>query len=565
MELTARGKSRHGIRTSLHPGELLRVSAVHHLFLPFLMLLSLGLSFSAMAEKKKVDPDVRREESEDYFKNWLERDAVYIIADEEKSVFASLTTEDEKERFIEQFWRRRDPDPRTVINEFKEEHYRRIAYANERFHSGKEGWRSDRGRIYIIHGEPAEIESYAAGSFYDREFEQGGGQTTVYPFERWRYRHLDGIGDDIELEFVDDSFTGDYHLALNPEEKDALLHMPGVGLTWAEQVGLTRKEDRPYFSPGRHNPAYNTGSFRNNPFYRYEIYSKVQAPKEIKYNDLRELVKVNIGYSNLVFQARSDYFRLNRQKILVPVTLQLQNKDMTFKRKGNVHTARIGLYGAVTSLDNQLIQEFEDELVISYNPEVLERSLRGRSMYQKVLILDNKTRYKLDLVVKDIGSGNIGAVKQAIIPPPSLKEGEKLSNSSLILSDFIRKLDVVPEDNQMFVLGDVKIRPSMDKSFSAKSLLAVYLHLYNFGLDQSSNAPNLQVRYRIRRGGDLIHETTDNNGESVQFSSPERLVLVKGFHLRGLEPGTYRMEVEAWDQLNDTKTQVGDSFRVKGG
>ena len=565
MELTARGKSRHGIRTSLHPGELLRVSAVHHLFLPFLMLLSLGLSFSAMAEKKKVDPDVRREESEDYFKNWLERDAVYIIADEEKSVFASLTTEDEKERFIEQFWRRRDPDPRTVINEFKEEHYRRIAYANERFHSGKEGWRSDRGRIYIIHGEPAEIESYAAGSFYDREFDQGGGETTVYPFERWRYRHMDGIGDDIELEFVDDSFTGDYHLALNPEEKDALLHMPGAGLTWAEQVGLTRKEDRPYFSPGRHNPAYNTGSFRNNPFYRYEIFSKVQAPKEIKYNDLRELVKVNIGYSNLVFQARSDYFRLNRQKILVPVTLQLQNKDMTFKRKGNVHTARIGLYGAVTSLDNQLIQEFEDELVISYNPEVLERSLRGRSMYQKVLILDNKTRYKLDLVVKDIGSGNIGAVKQAIIPPPSLKEGEKLSNSSLILSDFIRKLDVVPEDNQMFVLGDVKIRPSMDKSFSAKSLLAVYLHLYNFGLDQSSNAPNLQVRYRISRGGDLIHETTDNNGESVQFSSPERLVLVKGFHLRGLEPGTYRMEVEAWDQLNDTKTQVGDSFRVKGG
>ncbi len=542
-----------------------RVRTVHHLFLPFLMLLSLGLSFSAMAEKKKVDPDVRREESEDYFKNWLERDAVYIIADEEKSVFASLTTEDEKERFIEQFWRRRDPDPRTVINEFKEEHYRRIAYANERFHSGKEGWRSDRGRIYIIHGEPAEIESYAAGSFYDREFEQGGGETTVYPFERWRYRHLDGIGDDIELEFVDDSFTGDYHLALNPEEKDALLHMPGAGLTWAEQVGLTRKEDRPYFSPGRHNPAYNTGSFRNNPFYRYEIFSKVQAPKEIKYNDLRELVKVNIGYSNLVFQARSDYFRLNRQKILVPVTLQLQNKDMTFKRKGNVHTARIGLYGAVTSLDNQLIQEFEDELVISYNPEVLERSLRGRSMYQKVLILDNKTRYKLDLVVKDIGSGNIGAVKQAIIPPPSLKEGEKLSNSSLILSDFIRKLDVVPEDNQMFVLGDVKIRPSMDKSFSAKSLLAVYLHLYNFGLDQSSNAPNLQVRYRISRGGDLIHETTDNNGESVQFSSPERLVLVKGFHLRGLEPGTYRMEVEAWDQLNDTRTQVGDSFRVKGG
>ena len=541
-----------------------RARAVRFLF-PSLLILLLGPAFSAMPVGQKVDPDVRREESEDYFKNWLERDAVYIITDEEKSVFAQLTTEDEKERFIEQFWRRRDTDPRTAINEFKEEHYRRIAYANERFHSGKEGWRSDRGRVYIIHGEPAEIETYAAGSFYDREFEQGGGQTTVYAFERWRYRHLEGIGDDIELEFVDSSFTGDYHLALNPEEKDALLHMPGQGLTWAEQVGLTRKEDRPYFAPGRHNPAYNTGSFRNNPFYRYEIFSKVQAPKEIKYNDLKELVKVNIGYSNLAFQVRRDYFKLNREKILVPVTLQLQNRDMTFKRKGDLHTARIGLYGAVTSLDNQLIQEFDDELVISYTPEQLERSLRGRSMYQKVLILDNKTRYKLDLVVKDVESSNIGAVKQAIIPPSGLKDGTKLSNSSLVLSDFIRKLDEVPEDNQMFVLGDVKVRPSMDKSFSPKSLLAVYLHLYNFGLDQSSNAPELKVRYQIRRGGDLIHETTDDNGESVQFFSPDRLVLVKGFHLGGLEPGTYRVEVEAWDQLNDAKTQVGDSFRVKGG
>ena len=542
-----------------------RVRVVNHLFPPLMMLLSLGLSLSAMAEENKVNPDVRREESEDHFKNWLERDAVYIITEEEKSVFSRLTTEDERQRFIEQFWRRRDPDPRTAINEFKEEHYRRIAYANERFHSGKEGWRSDRGRVYIIHGEPAEIESYAAGSFYDREFEQGGGQTTVYAFERWRYRHLEGIGSDIELEFVDKSFTGDYHLALNPEEKDALLHMPGQGLTWAEQVGLTRKEDRPYFAPGRHNPAYNTGSFRNNPFYRYEIFSQVQTPKKIKYNDLKELVEVNIGYSNLAFQVRNDYFKLNRQKILVPVTLQLQNKDMTFKRKGDLHTARIGLYGAVTSLDNQLIQEFDDELVISYTPKQLERSLMGRSLYQKVLILENKTRYKLDLVVKDIESSNIGAVKRAIIPPPRLKNGEKLSNSSLILSDFIRQLDDVPEDNQMFVLGDVKVRPSMDKSFSAKSLLAVYLHLYHFSLDQSSNAPQLKVRYRISRGGELIHETIDNNGESVQFFSPERLVLVKGFHLRGLEPGNYRMEVEAWDQLTDAKTQVGDSFRVKGG
>ena len=541
----------------------------HHLFLSLVVLIvvSLGLSLQGLAgkkKKKKANPDVQREEAEDYFKKWLNEDALYIISEDEKSVFHSLSTLDEKDQFVEQFWRRRDPDLRTAANEFKEEHYRRIAYTNERFHSGKEGWRTDRGRIYIIHGEPAEIEAYPSGGFYDRPFDEGGGQTTVYPFETWRYRHIEGVGDDIMLEFVDDSFTGDYHLALNPEEKDALLHTPGGGLTWAEQVGLSKKEDRPYFSPGRHNPAYNTGSYKNNPFYRYEIFSKVQQVQKIKYNDLRELVKVSIGYSNLPFQVRSDYFKLNDQQVLVPITLQLQNKDMMFERDGNVLSARIGLYGAVTSLGNRFIEEFEHDLVVSFAPEALEKGLQGRSMYQKVLLLENKTRYKLDLIVKDLSSNNIGAIKQAIIPPASVKEQEKLSSSSLILSDFIQQLGELPKYDEMFVLGDVWIRPSIDKSFSRKLPLGIYLHLYNFGVDQSSNTPELEVNYRIRRGGQVMQEATDSGGESIQFVSGQRLVLIKRLDLGDLEPGPYRIEVEAWDRLSDAKTQVEDNFRVEG-
>ncbi len=539
----------------------------HHLFrsLVVLIVVSLGLSFQGLAgkkKKKKANPDIQREEAEDYFKKWLKEDAVYLISEDEESVFHSLSTLDEKEQFIEQFWRRRDPDLRTASNEFKEEHYRRIAYVNERFHSGKPGWKTDRGRIYIIHGEPAEIESYPSGGFYDRPFEEGGGQTTVYPFETWRYRHVDGVGDDIMLEFVDDSFTGDYHLALNPEEKDALLHMPGMGLTWAEQAGLSEKQDRPYFSPGRHNPAYASG-YKSNPFYRYEIFSKIQQVQQVKYNDLKELVKVSIGYSSLPFQVRSDYFKINDQQVLVPVTLELQNKDMTFERDGEVDSARIGLYGAVTSLGNQFIEEFDHDLVVSFQPEKLEKGLQGRSMYQKILLLENKTRYKLDLIVKDLSSNNIGAVK-AIIPPASVKEKEKLSSSSLILSDFIQQLGEQPKYDEMFVLGDVWIRPSVGKNFSRKLPLGVYLHLYNFGVDQSSNTPELEVSYRIRRDGQVIQEATDSAGESIQSVVGQRMVLIKKLDLSDLEPGQYRIEIEAWDQLSDAKTRVEDNFRVEG-
>ena len=536
------------------------------LSLAILIFVSLALSFQVPAQKKKKKKRNRtsqQEDAEDYFKKWMKEDAVYIITEDEKSVFNKLSTLDEKEQFIEQFWRRRDPDLRTAFNEFKEEHYRRIAYVNERYYSGKPGWRTDRGRIYIIHGPPAEIESYPSGTHYDRPLTEGGGQTTTYPFETWRYRHVAGVGDDIMLEFVDDSFTGDYHLALNPEEKDALLHVPGAGLTWAESMGLSRKQDRPYFSPGRHNPAYEMGH-RSSPFFRYEIFSGIQQVQQIKYNDLRELVKVSIGYSNLPFRVRSDYFKLNDQQVLVPITLELQNSDMTFERDQDFHSARIGLYGAVTSLGNRLIQEFEHDLVVTFSREKIEKGLQGRSMYQKILLLENKTRYKLDLVVKDLNSNNIGAIKQAIIPPASVKQTEKLSSSSLILSDFIQQLGELPKYDEMFVLGDVWIRPSIEKGFSKELPLGVYLHLYNFDVDQSSNSPELEVNYRISRGGQVMKEATDSSGESIQFVSASRMVLIKKLDLSDLEPGSYRIEVEAWDQLSDAKAQVDDNFQVKG-
>ena len=223
----------------------------HHLPLLSLLLLTIAaLSFPgpALAKEKDEKRDtsaVQQEEAEDYYQRWLNQDVTYIISDEEESVFKSLTSPEEKELFIEQFWRRRDPDLRTAINEFKEEHYRRIAYVNERFYAGVPGWKTDRGMIYILHGPPHEIESYVTGGNYTRSFSEGGGDTVVHPLEVWRYRHLEGVGDDIVLEFVDRTYTGTYKLALFPDEKDALLHFDGYGLTLSEQWGISDKQHRP--------------------------------------------------------------------------------------------------------------------------------------------------------------------------------------------------------------------------------------------------------------------------------------------------------------------------------
>lgn len=535
-------------------------------FLPSLVVLFLFTGSAAAAlwlQGKKGSKDeerMRQEEEADYYEKWLKEDVVYIITEEEKAVFNKLTTPEEKEQFIEQFWIRRDPDLSTAVNEFKEEHYRRIAYANERFASGIPGWMTDRGRIYIIHGPPAEIESHPSGGYYERPIHEGGGSTATFPFEVWRYRHVEGIGSDIELEFVDPTFSGEYRLALRPEEKDALLHVPGAGLTLAEELGMATKADRPYFSPGnRENYPMMYQRAKDNPFIRYETYSMIQRPKEIKYKDLKELVEVNISYQPLPMKVRQDYFKLNDDQVLVPVTIQVDNKDLSFEKEGDVHIARLAVYGLVTSITNRIVKEFEDDLMVSYQPEFFQEGLLKRSMYQKILPLDRKMRYKLDLVVKDVKSGKVGVIRQAIVPPSYSQE---LTQSSMILSDFIRPLGEIPKEDQMFVLGDVWIRPSMTKEFPADGPLGVYLQVYNAALDQSSYSPALSVRYRVLKDGEPVTETVDESGESIQFFSGQRVVLIKQLLLKGFSPGKYSMEVEVHDRISDQRIHARDQFEV---
>src|SRR5580658_5825297 len=179
--------------------------------------------------KGKKDLKKLQKELATPYKKWLEEEVPYIISDEERSAFLQLQTNEEREQFIEAFWQRRDPTPDTVENEFKEEHYRRIAYANERFSSGIPGWRTDRGRIYIMWGPPDEIETHSAGSTYERPMSEGGGEATVYGFDDWTYHYMEGIGENITIEFVDPTGTGEYHISLDPGEKDAMAHVPGGG------------------------------------------------------------------------------------------------------------------------------------------------------------------------------------------------------------------------------------------------------------------------------------------------------------------------------------------------
>src|ERR1700722_17292643 len=178
------------------------------------------------------------------YKKWLDEDVVYIITDEERKAFLQLGTNEEREQFIETFWQRRNPDPDSTDNSVREEHYRRIAYSNEHFASGAPGWKTDRGRIYNMYGKPDNLTTPSFGETWDRSPADGGGETQTYAYEDWTYNYIHCIGNNIEMEFVDQSSTGDFKYTQDPEAKDALLNIPGAGLSQAELMGLTVMSDK---------------------------------------------------------------------------------------------------------------------------------------------------------------------------------------------------------------------------------------------------------------------------------------------------------------------------------
>ncbi|UCF37881.1 MAG: GWxTD domain-containing protein [Acidobacteriota bacterium] len=503
---------------------------------------------------------LRQEESEDYFKKWLDEDVKYIITDEEQSVFKALTTEDERERFVEQFWYRRDPDPRTMENEFKEEHYRRIAYANERFQSGVAGWTTDRGRIYITHGPPDQIIAYPSGGRYIRKPEEGGGATATYPFEVWRYRHIEGMYDqEIELEFVDASWAGQYKLVMDPDEKDALMRVPLAGYTLAESLGLAKKMDRPYFQPGMRGryPLVLPRAI-DSPFARYERLVQVQNAEPIRYTDLREIVNVDMSFDPLPFEARTDYFSIDQDRVLVPITVEVENKDLSFELNGGLHQTKLAVYGIVTSITNRVITEFDEDLSLGFTDDQLSGALQRRSSYQRLLLLDRKMRYRLDLVVKDTNSGNVGVTRLGLAPP-SYTEG-KLTASSLVLSDVIVPMQDSNAQEMMFVLGDIKVRPSVKNSFGVENPLGLYLQLYELGIDQSTQSPSIETHYEIIRGGETVVEVTGGDLEGLRVYTDQRAALIKVLPTDQLEPGRYQLRVEVRDLINGGTVEETQEF-----
>src|SRR5438477_3586461 len=514
---------------------------------------------------QKLDKETKRKmrrtlkELDSAYRQWLTEDVTYIISPDERNAFLQLDTNEEREQFIEQFWLRRSSNPDLPENDFKEEHYRRIAYANEHYASGIPGWKTDRGRMYIMWGPPDEIESHPTGGTYDRPMEEGGGSTSTYPWETWRWRYLEGIGENIILEFVDPSGSGEYHMTMDPSEKDALLHVPGAGLSLMESMGMASKADRFTRSDGTNLPTTMGGQPASmNEFNRLELYAKVNKPPEVKFKDLEAVVTSRIVRDQVHFNWRTDYLKVTNDTVLVPVTIQIPNSQLSFQSKDGIHSATMNIFMRVSTLTGRVVQTQEDPVSRDFPDSLYQQSLKLQSIYQKAIPL-RPGLYRLDLVIKDVQSGNIGVVNSRLQVPRY--EDEKLEASSLILADQIEHVPAKQIGAGQFVLGSSKVRPRLEGDFTTSDKLGIYMQVYNLKPDDTTHKSSATFQYTVKKGDQQVMQFKETSGEMKQTG--DQVTIERLLPLGTLTPGKYTLEVSATDSLANQTISRSAEFTVK--
>jgi len=508
-------------------------------------------------QKRKIKKSLK--ELETPYKQWLNEDVVYIISPEERQAFLQLETNEEREQFIEQFWLRRSANPDLPDNDFKEEHYRRIAYANEHYASGIPGWKTDRGRMYIMWGPADEVESHPTGGTYDRPMEEGGGSTSTYPWETWRYRYMEGIGENVIWEFVDPSGSGEYRLTMDPSEKDALLHVPGAGLSLLESMGMASKTDRFTRSDGTNLPKTMGGeSASMNEFNRLEQYSKAFRPPTVKYKDLEAIVTARIVRDQLHFTYRTDYLKVTNDTVLVPVTVQIPNNQLSFDSKEGVHSATLNIFGRVSTLTGRVVQTFEDPVSRDFPESLFQKSVKLQSIYQKAVPL-RPGLYRLDIVIKDVKSGNVGVINTRLQVPRF--DDETLEASSLILADQLEHVPAKQIGTGQFVLGSSKVRPKLDGEFPSNEKLGIYMQVYNLKPDDKTHKSNATFQYTVKKGSEQVMQFKETSEEMKQTG--EQVTIERLLPLATLAPGKYSLEVVATDTLSNKTVSKSAEFTVK--
>lgn len=480
---------------------------------------------------------------------WLEEIASYIITKSEREVYETLTTSEERVRFIDGFWRRRDPTPETPENEYKTEHYRRLAYANRFLGSGRPGWRTDQGRIYILLGPPDIIDSDPMG----RQMHQ-------YPTEVWIYRRPahPRLPPNMEIAFVDRYLTGEYELSFNLlQDADATRQLEAL-------------MDEPYLDAAmlQEMRAWNFGRtgtvhYGEGMSHELERLNELALVSQIPERQLQPLAtevrtRVSFGGGSIEGERQIDFYRASDGRVCTPVTFRVPYRDFTFLEKPDQYESRFDVFGRVLGPDGQVVDEFNREERITLPRDRLDVVETDHLLYQLIFYVP-PGEYDLELAVRDNASNTIRTAVDTLRVPDF--EQQSLALSSVVLADQIVKMDSPPPagTKEPFMFGEFEAVPNFARTFSSRGALNLYFEAYNLALDDEGKN-SLKLSYRFQREGARYREVPATY--LYPTDQPQRSIM-SAIPLKDFIPGDYTLVIEVTDQVSGKTATAEEGFQVR--
>lgn len=472
----------------------------------FLMNLIFSLNYG-LSQESPESKKGKKESLSKWSKQWLEEVVPFIISSKEKEVFKSLPNEEERGKFIESFWRVRDPDPGTPENEFKIEYYRRIAFANKFLGTAAIlGWRTDRGRIYILLGPPGEIR---------QDFSPSGSSllTSHAATETWSYMGLPGknLPYNLEFVFVDKFGTGNYVLKSNTEFGDL-----------------------------------------SSMHYHFDYMEYIAEVMKTPYENLKELqgiVTTQVTYDLIPMSYNLFYLKGSTEKTFVPLVIEFPYSKLPNKEIEDKYYFSLTFIINISDKLGQVIHQRSKD--INFNHTQAELNLLNDKSFQMQTFLSLEPEdYKIHLLVSDNFSGKIGTLHQEISVP--MFGRDDLALSDVILSHKTYKADSKKGNFE-------RIFSEVNKTFNPDQELNLYFEIYNLALSTDTGLNHFSIEYFFFRDKDLITHIPSIKPSPTAQSDCR---VQTSFMPRNYKPGQYTLQVKVIDSISGKSTTKSARFII---
>jgi GWxTD domain-containing protein len=444
------------------------------------LIIAVALTLFGHKEEKTAElPEV--------YDKWLNEEVVYIITPKEKEVFLQLQTNRERDIFIEAFWNQRDKLFNKPEGESKKEHFRRVDYANRFFGRGipKPGWRTDRGRTYIILGEPNDIQKFE-------------GKTQTYPAEVWFYQGKTDLGlpPGFNLVFYQENFIGEYELYSPAKDgpQALLTNYYGDPMDYLEAFRQLREFEPDLAGvslsliPGEGNVYAGRPSLSSDLLVqRVETVPERQikdryAQKFLEYKDI-----VEVEYSTNYIECLSSIKVIRDPSGIYFVHYAVEPERLSVDSYENKYFTTMKVNGTVSNLENKIIYQFGKDFPINFDEERL-KSIRRQPLSLRDMFPLIPGNYKLSILVKNEASKEFTSLERTLLIPG---EEDGLQMSSLILGYTMKKNEKQQGGLRPFQIGNNQIYTHANNIYTKKETLVAALQIH--GMD-----PGLREKGEIK-------------------------------------------------------------------